>query len=713
MKNTKTFACDFETSVYKGQTRTDVWSAAVCPIRTKLLQDNGVKEPGPEDVMIYHSLDEFMAWLDSMKRNPVLYFHNLKFDGSFILDWLLRNGYKWAEKEKRKDPDEPKTFSALIGDMGQWYQMTIIMPDGHAVYIRDSLKLMPMPLKKLAHDFKTKYQKLEMEYTGKRYPGCMIKPEERKYIANDVLVLSELMEIMFMAGIDTLTIGSACMKKYKETVPTMYIEENFMNLAAIEAPDYTGAKNADDYVRKSYRGGWCYAKPDRCNTVYYWKPTNHTAGAVYSFKGVDYIGVTADVNSLYPSMMHSMSGNRYPIGRPHFVKGADILKYKLPKYYTFIRLKCRFKLKEGFLPFIQIKGSQYYIGTEMLEDSRIRFRGNKYETLKIKETGKLITDVVEMTMTCTDYELFHKHYNVTDETILDGCWFYTDIGMFDDYINYWAHIKQASTGAQRQIAKLFLNNLYGKFATNPLNVVKIAVNAEHFDSYMHEHEKATIKDYLESSAAVGCSEDDDISLIDDYREDKKPMYIPIGSAITSYARQFTITAAQKNYDTFCYADTDSIHCLTSAEKIKGIKIHPTEFCCWKLESYWNEAIFVRAKTYIEHVSHEDGNPVSEQYYNVKCAGMPQKCKDMLIESFEETEEKAAGNKKIAEILIANDKEDTLKRDQMIEKYSFLGTKRNLTDFKIGLVVPGKLTPERIKGGVLLVERNFTMNARKY
>ena len=39
---------------------------------------------------------------------------------------------------------------------------------------------------------------------------------------------------------------------------------------------------------------------------------------------------------------------------------------------------------------------------------------------------------------------------------------------------------------------------------------------------------------------------------------------------------------------------------------------------------------------------------------------------------------------------------------------FLKTKRTLSDFTIGLKVPGKLMPKRIKGGVLLVETDFEM-----
>ena len=52
------------------------------------------------------------------------------------------------------------------------------------------------------------------------------------------------------------------------------------------------------------------------------------------------------------------------------------------------------------------------------------------------------------------------------------------------------------------------------------------------------------------------------------------------------------------------------------------------------------------------------------------------------------------------------KEYTEKYDE--EKRKFIETKRELTDFKIGLVVPGMLKPMQIDGGTLLVEAPYHM-----
>ena len=140
---------------------------------------------------------------------------------------------------------------------------------------------------------------------------------------------------------------------------------------------------------------------------------------------------------------------------------------------------------------------------------------------------------------------------------------------------------------------------------------------------------------------------------------------------------------------FIYADTDSIHCDLKPEEIKGITVHDKNFCCWKLESCWDMAIFARQKTYIEHVVMEDLQQIDEPYNNIKCAGMPQKCKNLFELSLQGVDEKELNN-------------------YTEEEKEFIKTKRTLNDFKVGLKIPGKLLPKRIRGGVLLVETTYEM-----
>lgn len=647
IKKFRYFVGDFETTVYKGQVHTEVWASAVVELYT-------------EDVKILHSIGETFEYLYSLKENVCIYYHNLKFDGSFWLDYLLVElGYEQAYEKLNEDGTsvkwlsekymKNKTFKYSVSDMGQWYNI-IIKVNNKFIEIRDSLKLLPFSVNRIGNSFKTKHKKLDMEYTGFRYAGCPITEEEQKYIANDVLVVKEALEIMFNEGHDKLTIGSCCLAEYKKIVGKHDYEQFFPNIYEISLDETKHRyKTAGEWVRKSYKGGWCYLVKGK-------------EGKVYNN------GTTADVNSLYPSMMSSESGNKYPVSRPYFWCGNYIPPEALDENkYFFVRIKTRFYIKQGYLPFIQLKGNLLYKGTECLMSTDIYdSETQKYYSHYRDKNGNLCDTRVEMTLTMTDYYLFLEHYEPVDFEIIDGCWFYAEVGIFDEYIEKYKKIKLESKGARRELAKLFLNNLYGKMASNTDSSFKIA--------------------YVKEDKTIG------FNYVPE--KDKAPGYIPVGSAITSYARNFTIRAAQKNYHGvdkagFIYADTDSIHCDLEPEQIEGITVHDKNFCCWKLESCWDVATFTRQKTYIEHVVAEDCRPIDEPYYNVKCAGMPDKCKQLYIKSMSGYEPK----------------DDDNFTDEEIE---FLSKKRDLTDFTVGLRVPGKLRPVRIRGGVVLVETPYEM-----
>lgn len=641
------FVGDFETTVYKNQTTTDVWASASVELYT-------------EDVHIFHSIGEQYDYFLSLDCNIICYYHNLKFDGNFWLYYLLVYlGYEQAYdvidestgEIKWKSPKEMshKSIQYMISNMGQWYRI-IIKYGKHIIEFRDSLKLLPFSVKRIGQSFATKHKKLEMEYEGFRYPGCEITDEEKEYIANDVLVVKEAMEILFTEGHKKLTIGSCCLNEFKHITGYKTYAAYFPNIYDIKIDkEKFGCDNAGEYVKKSYHGGWCYLVKGKENKIFH-------------------NGTTADVNSLYPSMMSSESLNRYPVGEPTFWKGNFIPKEaaEFSKYY-FIRIRTRFYIKDGKLPFIQNKTNLLYKGNEMLETSDLYApKENKYYKSYIDAYGNEIETTMTMTMTMTDFRLLLEHYELMDFEILDGCYFESAIGIFDEYIERYKKIKLESKGAKRELAKLFLNNLYGKMASSPSSSFKVA----------------TIR------------EDRTIGFYTVEANDKLPGYIPVGSAITSYARNFTIRAAQQNYHGvdkpgFIYADTDSIHCDLSPDKIVGIKEHPKNFCCWKLESCWDEAIFARQKTYIEHITHEDKEAIAEPYYSVKCAGMPDKCKDLFVKSLNGYEVKDGD-------------------DYSDDELEFLSTKREITDFKVGLTVPGKLLPKRIPGGVILVDTSYEM-----
>lgn len=325
-------------------------------------------------------------------------------------------------------------------------------------------------------------------------------------------------------------------------------------------------------------------------------------------------GVVLDVNSLYPSVMHDKP---MPYGYGKYYTG----NFDGDKIYDLYiqRIVCSFELKENKIPTIQIKKSMSFIPTEYLSSSG--------------------GEVVTLILTSVDLKLFFEQYNVYNLQYIDGFKFKSITGLFTKYIDKWTERKiqagKEGNKGQRQLAKLMLNGLYGKFATSQEAVSKIPI----------------------------LREEGSIEYIIGDKEEKKGLYIPIGSFITAYAREKTIRTSQaiKDYsiekygiDMYCYSDTDSIHTILPEEDLKlFVDIDDYELGKWKLESKFEKAKFIRQKTYLE---------MFDEVMNITCAGMPSNVYNQVT----------------------------------------------WENFKEGLRVEGKLVFKHVKGGAKLVETDFTI-----
>lgn len=322
-------------------------------------------------------------------------------------------------------------------------------------------------------------------------------------------------------------------------------------------------------------------------------------------------GIVLDVNSLYPSRMYYC---KLPYGEPLKYYG----EYKEDKLYPLYiqKFSCEFELKSGYLPTIQLKGNNRFLPTEYIESSD--------------------GDRIDLCLTSVDMELFFKHYEIYNIEYYEGWKFKASDKMFRSYIDKWMgeKIKAGKEGNKtlRNWAKVMLNSLYGKFALNPICAKK--------------------SPYLDGDTVRYKTED---------REEREPIYLPVGAFITAYARSYTISTSQmiREYslakygeDRYIYSDTDSIHTTVPIEDLeKLLKIDDNELGAWAHESTFTRARFIRAKTYIEEI---DGK------LHVTCAGMPDRCKELVT----------------------------------------------WENFKIGSVYEGKLLPSHVNGGIVLKETTF-------
>ena len=533
------FACDFETTTRLDDCR--VWAYAICEI-------------GNAENFIYgNDLDAFMKWCANPKENYLCLFHNLKFDGDFILSWLLTHGFEYiADKKNRRD----KTFTTLITDMGAFYAIEVYFKvKGHKVNkvtFHDSLKILNFSVDEIAKSFDLPISKLELDYTAFREKGHELTPHEIDYIRNDVKIMALALDIIYKQNMTKMTIGSNALDSYKKMQP------NFKMLFPILPLD------VDADIRRSYKGGFTYLSP---------KYKERTTGA----------GLVLDVNSMYPAMM---TQRELPYGLPEPYEG----KYEFdPSYPLYVqKFNCTFDIKPDKIPSIQLKSCPSFMPNEYIESSK----------------GEIVT----MTLTNPDLELFFEQYNVDVISWIGGWKFKKTKGLFTEYINHWTEekIKAKKEGNRPQylLSKLYLNSLYGKLATNPIGRQKMPI----------------IKDGELRFEMLPT-------------EERKPIYIPAATFITSYARKYIIETSQmirdwsmknKGYDAYCYSDTDSIHCLLTEDDLKivseFIDIDSYKLGAWDCEKLFQRGRYLRQKCYIEET---DG------VIEATVAGMPKKLSHLI------------------------------------------------------------------------------------
>ncbi len=555
------YVADFETTTDATDCR--VWAWGLCDIEDRTHFEYG------------NTLESFIERMAELaKHNETVYFHNLKFDGEFIIHYLLTHGF--AHVIERSEITD-NTFTTLISDKGVFYTIEIIFKKFktrlHHVTFRDSLKVLPMSVEQIAKAYALPMRKLHIDYDAYRELNHELTPEEVDYLRNDVVIVAEALHLQFEQGMTKMTTASNALADYKEIVGKTNFERWFPE------PDY------DADVRQAYKGGFTYANP---------LFTNQEIGQ----------GIVLDVNSLYPSQMYNRP---LPYGDPRYFEG----EYKPDRLYDlYIQiLTCNFELKADHIPTIQLKNSLSFLPTEYITSSN----------------GEDIT----LCLTSVDLKLFFEQYNVYNIDYICGWKFKSSLYLFRDYIDKWYKIKEQATKDKnfplRSISKLYLNSLYGKFAINPVVQSKIPVLAD----------------------------DGHIQYVLGEKEHRKPLYIPVATFITAWARYTTITAAQKVYNRFLYADTDSLH-LIGTELPEGLEISDTKLGAWKLESTFTRAKFIRAKTYIEDINGQ---------LKVTCAGLP---------------------------------------EYMHEQVTF-------ENFTTLVRYYGKLKPTHVNGGIVLTETEFTIN----
>ena len=596
----QTIVADFETTTKKDDCR--VWAACAVDIETA------------ETVYIGNSLPGFLGWLQGF--NTVCYFHNSKFDCSFILDYILKNGYQYSPEPKEN------CFSTLITDTGVFYSVTIWFKKQNKnwkkVVFYDSMKKLPFKVATISKAFGLKDEKLHIDYDAPRPPGHVLTEDEERYIVNDCRIVAQALKIQFSQGLTHMTNASDAMNGYKKIIG----KKQFENLFPVFPVEM------DKKIRRSYKGGFVWVNP-----------------RYQGIRGLQ--GRTYDINSLYPwTMYHCMLPYSYPL----YFEGEPVDN---PDYPLFIALiQCSFELKPDHIPTIQLKHNLRFNPAEYVSSSK--------------------GEIIPMVLTSVDIQLLRDHYDVENLEYIYGYRFRGSNTMFRPYIDYWMSIKENNEGALRQLAKLQLNSLYGRFCMNPKAYEKVPYLRNDRVQYL------TIKTE-EDAKLVGAKPP----------ELRDPVFTALGAFVTSYAREKTIRSAQAVFDRFIYADTDSLS-LVGDDVPDILDVHPTRLGAWKDEGVFTDSLFIRPKTYLKTVysikKRDKGEDTLENY-----------CKLLQADNVEWLHREADGiHYGIIKVTCAGMPDGV--HDQV-----------TYDNFKMGTHYPGKLVPRIVPGGVVLEDVGFTIN----
>lgn len=578
--NLNWYSCDFETRNSQRnivEQQTSVWLWDIYSVKTN-------KHVTGTDI------DGFILEIFKMKSS-IFYFHNLKFDGNFLLNRLLELGFFIT------DDKIDKGINCIITDRLVWYAMTVHFGGKHYEF-RDSSKKIIGSLTKAAKDFELDTLKGEIDYTLDRPLDYVPTLEEIEYIHNDTEIVAKILKYYYKEGMTSLTNAMDAMKAFKKIVSDSGFKLYFPTLDI----------ETDNFIRKSYKGGFCYLNS--------------------KFKGKDLANIYAfDVKSMYPSVMVECD---LPYGIPKKYYGSYNRDDDYPLFIQHIKFNGR--VKDGFIPTIQTKS---------------------FMSIKLNYLTDTYGQLYDLYLTSVDLYLLLKTYDIYEIEYIDGYKFKAIKGLFKPYIDYYFNKKETSKGAVKQLYKIYLNSLYGKFAmmTERRDVVPIITeNGLKFNKADYEY-------------------------VD-------PVYTAVASFITSWARFKLLNGIYSNLDSFIYCDTDSIY-LTRQPTELNVGDTLGHFALEHGKTYFYDDTEVNRKEY----------DISEVYFKTeikRARFLGQKC--YMLEC--ENEDKSYMYKKIAGA-----------PEKVKEAITF-------DNFEIGFSSDPKSNPKlrmvNVKGGVLLVPTSFSI-----
>ncbi len=545
----------------------------------------GAKDLQGEEFIWNVNMEKWIEQLAERRTSMTVFFHNLSgYDGQFLMPMLIK---KYGEKNITYFIDEKKkifeiTLTRRYRDYLELNRKGQPKRKKYVIKFRDSWKIWPMPLRVLGKAVGKKkldygeYDILDTFETNEDY-AAHNGGKSLEYFERDIDILREfalqtenIMKLedykMTMASTAKYTWGKTnepLAKNIRWATKDKIVTINMETGKEVGKPVWESDYDTWRVIKKAYKGGVTYVKPEHqlklLNDIY-----------VY------------DINSMYPAIMMEEA---MPYGRP-VLREQDLDGSESYRLYR-VAIK---HAKTDKMPFIAQQKEQE-------EDFILRImqgleKGELLNATEEQYPSELKNSVVYMNN--RTLALFTETYT-GEWDIKFKVAFRESYGSFDTYLKKYREIKENSKGAERQLAKLFSNSLYGKFGQD----IK--------DSYSDVHKLEEVEDKITYNGNTPYYEDKPCIINDgivfvsvDNGLKNDISYIALAEAIASKARVKLVRAINDNWDNFVYCDTDSIHLTAPA---KGITIHDSNYGDWAFEGKWDKAVYRRAKHYY-HINND-------------------------------------------------------------------------------------------------------------
>lgn len=548
------YGSDFETNIPKdGKVNVWLWSIVRASDLTYICGE---------------SIEEW--YNEIMKLTGIVCFHNLKFDGQFIMDYLIRNNIPFDREHTIIDAEMHIPYRIALKE---------------DLFIQDTMRVHNGKLEKVAESYGIDGKSKPADFTKYHEYGSATD-EEIEYVIQDSRIVAQIlkMDCETNDGYIPLTAAGYAKRQFVNYLKKSGLvktnglgkgmgdkADDILNQLFPYAPENPHNTDWQDLSRCSYMGGLCLVKSGKESEV---------NGKTYVY----------DVNSAYPFQMAS---KYLPVG-----KGMQTTEYD-PDKFGIYWVTCEFDHDDKSCPIIH--QSRMFIPHVPPSITAIEPMFDLYG--QSDYIGKFFGDLV---LTSIEIEYLKEYADLDILDLKIGYTFETRNDIFGPYIReIYEHrqdIKEIDL-VLSEFLKVMMNALYGKFGS----AEKFGIEYEIDDNNLY-HERV-VKDEVDTPWC----------------------YVPVATAITGYERVYIAEIISKNWDGFLYTDTDSIH-LSKPHKDGSMRIDQRELGALKCESISEFSKYLRPKCYVHENETEydnKGNVKKVKPISVKCGGMPDNIKKTI------------------------------------------------------------------------------------